>query len=118
MMRDNDLIWSFVVNNYLMGREPMAFDLLYWNSDNTRMPKMMHSLYLRKMYLREQARGAGRHHAGRGANRPCPRSKLPVYWLSTKDDHIAPWTATYMATQIIPTGRSGLCYRPAATSPV
>lgn len=51
MMRDNDLIWSFVVNNHVMGCKPMVFDLLYWNSDNTRMPKIMHSLYLQKMYL-------------------------------------------------------------------
>ena len=50
LMRANDLIWGFVVNNYLMGREPMAFDLLYWNADSTRMPYMMHSFYLRNMY--------------------------------------------------------------------
>ncbi|MDA0998217.1 MAG: class I poly(R)-hydroxyalkanoic acid synthase, partial [Proteobacteria bacterium] len=51
MLRENDLIWSFVINNYLMGREPMAFDLLYWNADSTRMPAMMHAFFLRKMYL-------------------------------------------------------------------
>ena len=50
LMRANDLVWGFVVNNYLMGREPMAFDLLYWNADSTRMPYMMHSFYLRNMY--------------------------------------------------------------------
>ena len=51
MLRSNDLIWSFVINNYLMGQEPLAFDLLYWNSDSTRMPAKMHSEYLRAMYL-------------------------------------------------------------------
>jgi polyhydroxyalkanoate synthase len=99
LMRDNDLIWSFVVNNYLMGREPMAFDLLYWNSDNTRMPKMMHSLYLRKMYLQNKLVEPGGIELG-GVPIDLSEIKTPVYWLSTKDDHIAPWQSTYKATQI------------------
>lgn len=99
LMRDNDLIWSFVVNNYLMGREPMAFDLLYWNSDNTRMPKMMHSLYLRKMYLQNKLVEPGGITLG-GVPIDLTTIKTPVYWLSTKDDHIAPWESTYKATQL------------------
>jgi len=99
MMRDNDLIWSFVVNNYLMGREPMAFDLLYWNSDNTRMPAMMHGMYLRKMYLENRlVQPGGITLAGEPID--LGKIKLPVYMLSTHDDHIAPWKSTYAATQI------------------
>ena len=54
MIRDNELIWSSVINNYLMGREPMAFDLLHWKADSTGIPAMMHSLYLREIYLKNQ----------------------------------------------------------------
>ena len=62
MLRTNDLIWSFVINNYLLGRDPFPFDLLHWNCDSTRMPATMHSFYLRNMYMKT-AQGAGRHHA-------------------------------------------------------
>ncbi len=99
MMRDNDLIWSFVVNNYLLGREPMAFDLLYWNADNTRMPAMMHGLYLREMYLENKLVEPG---AITLAGTPIDLTAIetPVYMLSTRDDHIAPWKSTYAATQL------------------
>lgn len=99
MMRDNDLIWSFVINNYLMGREPLAFDLLYWNADSTRMPAMMHSLYLREMYLNNKLVEPGGITL---AGVPLDLSKidLPMYLISTKDDHIAPWKSTYKATQL------------------
>lgn len=99
MMRDNDLIWSFVVNNYLLGREPMAFDLLYWNSDNTRMPAMMHGMYLRKMYLENRLVTPGGI-ALAGTPIDLTKIKTPVYMLSTSDDHIAPWKSTYAATQL------------------
>jgi polyhydroxyalkanoate synthase len=99
MMRDNDLIWSFVVNNYLMGREPMAFDLLYWNSDNTRMPAMMQSFYLREMYLKNSLCEPGGVSLN-GVALDLRKIDIPVYWVSTIDDHIAPWKSTYAATQI------------------
>ena len=99
MMRDNDLIWSFVVNNYLMGREPMAFDLLYWNADSTRMPAMMHKSYLRNMYLENKLVEPGGMEMN-GVPLDLSKIKTPVYLASTKDDHIAPWKSTYSATQI------------------
>ncbi len=99
LLRANDLVWSFVVNNYLMGREPFPFDLLYWNSDSTRMPRAMHKFYLRNMYEKNVLREPG---AITLAGRPIDLSKIkvPCYILSTKDDHIAPWTSTYAATQL------------------
>lgn len=100
MMRDNDLIWSFVINNYLMGREPMAFDLLYWNADNTRMPAMMHSFYLREMYLNNKLREPGGITLD-GVAIDLRKIKQPAYWISTVDDHIAPWKSTYASTQIL-----------------
>ena len=99
MMRANDLIWSFVINNYLMGREPMAFDLLYWNADSTRMPEMMHSLYLREMYLNNKLIKPGGITLD-GTPIDLTKITVPAYIISTKDDHIAPWKSTYEATQI------------------
>ena len=82
MLRANDLIWSFVVNNYLLGKEPFPFDLLYWNSDSTRMPAAMHSFYLRNMYQENRLSQARRHHAGGRADRSA-KIDLPTYFLST-----------------------------------
>jgi len=99
MLRANDLIWSFVVNNYLLGKEPFPFDLLYWNSDSTRMPAAMHSYYLRKMYQENLLSKPG------GISlRKTPidlgKIKLPSFILSTKEDHIAPWKSTYAAVRL------------------
>lgn len=99
MLRANDLIWSFVVNNYLLGREPMAFDLLYWNSDSTRMPKNMHSFYLRNMYQHNRLREPGGITLA-GVPIDLSTVKTPVYFLSTKDDHIAPWKSTYAGAHL------------------
>jgi len=99
MMRDNDLIWSFVVNNYLLGKDPFPFDLLYWNADSTRMPAAMHSFYLRKMYLENKLIEAGGIELD-GTPIDVTTIKTPSYLLSTRDDHIAPWKSTYAATNL------------------
>jgi polyhydroxyalkanoate synthase subunit PhaC len=88
MLRSNELIWPYVINNYFRGKEPLAFDLLYWNADATRMPAANHSFYLRNCYLNNTlARGemviAGEQlHLG--------AVKVPIYNLATREDHIAP----------------------------
>ena len=99
MLRANDLIWSFVINNYLLGKEPMPLDLLFWNSDSTRMPASMHSYYLRNMYQRNALAEPG---VLRLAGEPIDlgRITLPVYILGTSEDHIAPWKSTYAARHL------------------
>ncbi|HLJ64948.1 MAG TPA: class I poly(R)-hydroxyalkanoic acid synthase, partial [Stellaceae bacterium] len=99
MLRANDLIWSFVVNNYLLGREPFPFDLLYWNSDATRMPATMHSFYLHKMYGENRLVEPGGITLN-GVPIDLRKITTPSFLLSTKEDHIAPWKATYAATQL------------------
>ncbi len=99
MLRANDLIWSFVVNNYLLGKEPFPFDLLYWNSDSTRMPAAMHSFYLRNMYLDNKlAKPGGITLAGEPID--LRKVKIPTYLISTREDHIAPWKSTFAATRL------------------
>ncbi len=99
MLRANDLIWSFVVNNYLLGKDPFPFDLLYWNSDSTRMPAAMHSFYLRKMYQENLLAKPGGIKL-KGVPIDLGKIKTPAFLLSTKEDHIAPWKSTYAATQL------------------
>lgn len=94
MLRANDLIWSFVVNNYLLGKEPFPFDLLYWNSDATRMPPAMHSFYLRNMYQKNLLAQPGGI-AMKGVPVDLRKIDIPVYFLSCREDHITPWTSTY-----------------------
>jgi polyhydroxyalkanoate synthase len=98
LMRANDLIWGFVVNNYLLGREPIAFDLLYWNADSTRMPCMMHSFYLRHMYQKNLLAQPGGITL-KGVPIDLGAIKTPSYFLSTKEDHIAPWASTYRGSR-------------------
>lgn len=99
MLRANDLIWSFVVNNYLMGKDPFPFDLLFWNADATRMPAAMHSYYLRNMYQKNLLSTPGGIVLD---NVPIDLRKItiPVYIQAGKEDHIAPSRSVYKATQI------------------
>lgn len=99
MLRSNDLIWSFVVNNYLLGKDPVPFDLLFWNSDATRMPAKMHSYYLRNMYIHNKLREPkGLTIAGRSIN--LSTVTTPCYFISAKDDHIAPWKSTFAGAKL------------------
>jgi polyhydroxyalkanoate synthase len=99
MLRSNDLIWSFVVNNYLLGNEPFPFDLLYWNSDSTRLPAKMHSFYLRNMYQKNLLIKKGGITL-KGVPIDVSTIETPSFLLSTIEDHIAPWRTTYTATQL------------------
>jgi polyhydroxyalkanoate synthase len=100
MLRANDLIWSFVVNNYLLGNEPFPFDLLYWNSDATRMPARMHTYYLRNMYQNNLLAQPDNLELA-GETLDLGRITVPAYFLSTREDHIAPWRSTYRGTQLL-----------------
>ncbi len=100
MLRSNDLIWSFVVNNYLMGKDPFPFDLLYWNSDSTRMPAKMHSFYLRNMYLGNKLKDPGGISLD-GVPVDISKIKIPAYFISTAEDHIAPWKSVYKGARVL-----------------
>src|SRR5882724_6176519 len=100
MLRANDLVWSFVVNNYLLGRDPFPFDLLYWNADSTRMPARMHSFYLRNMYLANRLRDPGGI-ALAGVPIDLRAIALPAYFVSPVEDHVAPWKSTYKGARLL-----------------
>jgi polyhydroxyalkanoate synthase len=100
MLRANDLIWSFVINNYLLGKDPFPFDLLYWNSDSTRMPAAMHGFYLRNMYLKNLLRKPGGLTLA-GVPLDVTQVSVPAYFVSTIDDHIAPWKSTYAGGKLL-----------------
>jgi len=92
-LRGNDLIWSFFISNYLMGKEPRPFDLLFWNADQTRMPKSLHMFYLRNFY-KDNALTTGALTLG-GEKLDLSKVKIPIYVQSSRDDHIAPYRSVY-----------------------
>ena len=98
MLRANDLIWSFVVSNYLLGKEPAPFDLLYWNSDTTRMPEATHLFYLREFY-KNNALAQGKMTFD-NVKLDLKKVKAPIYLQSAKEDHIAPFRSVYKSTRL------------------
>ena len=100
MLRSNDLIWSFYVRNYLLGKEPFPFDLLYWNADSTRLPARMHSTYLRTMYLNNKFKEPGGLSIA-GSPIDVSTIQTPAYFISTEEDHIAPWEGAYLGAQLM-----------------
>jgi polyhydroxyalkanoate synthase len=97
MLRSNDLIWPYVINNYLRGKAPMAFDLLYWNSDATRMPAANHAFYLRHCYL-NNALSKGKMEIA-GVKLDLKKVKAPLYNLATREDHIAPAESVFLGSK-------------------
>jgi polyhydroxyalkanoate synthase subunit PhaC len=97
-LRANDLIFSYVVNNWLMGNKPPAFDLLVWNKDSTRMPARMHSQYLRSCYLHNQF-ALGEFEVA-GMKLDPAKIDIDTYVLAAVDDHIVPWVSGYKTTQL------------------
>ncbi len=100
LLRANDLVWSFVVNNYLLGKDPFPFDLLYWNADSTRMPARMHSFYLRNMYIKNLLGVPGGIELD-GVPIDLRKVNIPSYFISTSEDHIAPWKTTYRGARYL-----------------
>jgi polyhydroxyalkanoate synthase subunit PhaC len=99
-LRANDLIWPYVVNNYLLGGEPAAFDLLYWNSDSTNLPGPMYCYYLRNTYLENRLRQPGAL-VNCGVRVDLGKVTLPIFVLATREDHIVPWRSAYRTIHLL-----------------
>lgn len=100
-LRPNDLVWNYVVSNYLLGKNPPSFDLLFWNGDSTNLPGPMYTYYLRHMYLNNALKTPDRLTM---CNTPVNLSKItcPAYIYASREDHIVPWSSAYQSTQILP----------------
>ena len=97
-LRSNDLIWSFFISNYLLGKDPPAFDLLFWNADQTRMPKTLHLDYLRQMYG-ANALAKGQFKIG-GLTADLSKVEIPLYFQASREDHIAPMNSVYRSAKL------------------
>jgi polyhydroxyalkanoate synthase len=99
-LRSNDLIWNYVVNNYLKGEKPPVFDLLYWNSDSTNLPGPMFAWYLRNTYLENNLCQSGKAEVC-GLPVDLGLINMPVYILATREDHIVPWTSAFQTSHLV-----------------
>jgi poly[(R)-3-hydroxyalkanoate] polymerase subunit PhaC len=99
LLRSNDLIWPYIVDVYMKGKEPLPFDLLHWNSDSTRMPAANHSFYLRRCYLNNDL-SQGRIEIG-GVTLDFSKMKIPIYHLAAREDHIAPARSVILGAQFL-----------------
>jgi polyhydroxyalkanoate synthase len=99
MMRPRDLIWPYIVNNYLLGKRPFPFDLLYWNQDSTRMPAANHGFYLREFYNENKLAKGEMSLAG--VKLDLKKVKVPVFELATKEDHIAPAKSVFIGSKLL-----------------
>jgi polyhydroxyalkanoate synthase len=99
-LRANDLVWPYVVNNYLMGGRPPAFDLLYWNSDSTNLPGPMYCWYLRNTYLENKLRIPGAL-VNCGVPVDLTKIRMPAFILATREDHIVPWRSAYRTLSLV-----------------
>jgi polyhydroxyalkanoate synthase len=97
MLRSNDLIWPYIINNYLRGKAPMPFDLLYWNSDATRMPAANHAFYLRQCYLNNTLSQGKMTIAN--VQLDLKKVTAPIYNLATREDHIAPAKSAFLGSK-------------------
>ena len=99
-LRANDLIWRFVIDNYLKGRSPRAFDLLYWNADGSNLPGRLYAYYLRNMDLENNLRSPGRLDV-RGVPLDLGAITVPAYLVATREDHIVPWKSAYASAGLL-----------------
>ena len=99
-LRGNDLVWSYVISNWYLGKQPPAFDILAWNADSTNMPAAMHAEYLRSCYLENRLASPGAFEIA-GTRLDLSQVRVPVYVLGAQNDHIAPWRGTYRTTQLV-----------------
>ena len=99
-LRANDLVWSYVINNYLKGKSPEAFDLLYWNADSTNLPGPMYCWYVRNTYLENRLREPGKTMV-LGVPVDLGKITVPAYVLATREDHIVPWRTAYRTTRLL-----------------
>lgn len=99
-LRPNDLVWNYVVDNYLKGNKPPAFDLLYWNADSTNLPGPFAAFYLRNMYLENNLRVPGKLHL-LGESVDLGRIECPAFFVASREDHIVPWRTSFLGRRLL-----------------